>query len=149
MTPPGVLRSTGCLRLRLQHQISVGTFMVAQFFRVVIFISLFVPFPAVRGDPAEHRLNATVSGATAGANEPAASFEAEGAGDASYVFKPSPIFWRPLASLPASSFPPYDLGHHAEPPYRLIFASCNRQPEGKLRWLRGVAPACEAMTREK
>ncbi|KAL8439799.1 hypothetical protein Efla_006814 [Eimeria flavescens] len=51
--------------------------------------------------------------------------------DKNYVFRPSPAFWKPLAGFPAAAFPPYDLGYHPEAPYRIVFASCNRQPEGK------------------
>ncbi|KAL8451094.1 hypothetical protein Emag_002902 [Eimeria magna] len=50
-----------------------------------------------------------------------------------YVFKPPPVFWVPLSALPSASFPPYDLGHHPNPPHRVIFASCNRQPEGEFQ----------------
>lgn len=57
--------------------------------------------------------------------------EGEAVSGSSYVFKSSNTFWKPLDSLPISSFPPYDLGYHAKPPHRIMFASCNRQPEGK------------------
>ncbi|KAL8448762.1 hypothetical protein Emed_003574 [Eimeria media] len=60
-----------------------------------------------------------------------AAFEGEMEWDQDYVFKPPPVFWMPLSSLPSASFPPYDLGLHPQPPHRVIFASCNRQPEGK------------------
>ncbi|KAL8269966.1 hypothetical protein Esti_006100 [Eimeria stiedai] len=65
--------------------------------------------------------------------------------DQNYVFKPPPVFWMPLSALPSASFPPYDLGHHPHPPHRVIFASCNRQPEGKFesgctRARRGLDP---------
>lgn len=50
-----------------------------------------------------------------------------------YFFNPSHAFWKPLSSFPSASFPPYDLGHHPHHPHRIIYASCNRQPEGEFR----------------
>lgn len=66
----------------------------------------------------------------AGAYRAPATFEGEEKWDQSYTFNPSPAFWKPFESFHVSSFPPHDLGHHPLEPHRLIFASCNRQPEG-------------------
>ncbi|CDJ62438.1 hypothetical protein, conserved [Eimeria necatrix] len=66
----------------------------------------------------------------AGAYRAPATFEGEEKWDQSYIFNPSPAFWKPFESFRVSSFPPHDLGHHPREPHRLIFASCNRQPEG-------------------
>ncbi|OEH80523.1 hypothetical protein cyc_07809 [Cyclospora cayetanensis] len=120
----GALRLYGLLDLRSRCGNSLCIAGIARLVSLVAWVSLFSTNLVTSESPLNSAIGEGHSSGPANEGSSHTSHMEENASwDMNYVFKPSPVFWKPLASLPAPSFPPYDLGHHAEPPHRLIFAS--------------------------
>lgn len=120
-------KATGAFCASLRRYIPLKTSTVRLFVHFYILASL---FDSLGGRWQGDQLSGILVAAAAEESVLNRASEWEETWDTTYVFNPTPAFWRPLDSFPVESFPPYELGHHVEPPHRLIYASCNRQPEG-------------------